>query len=230
MSLVFDIISGPNKGKKFLIEKGILLGRIEGDFILDDSEVSNLHAEVVEDNRGQLVLIGISNEPNLKIQSKLVKKVSLIPGVKFSIGQTSMQVIEISDTLANSMAAKKSPLHSLSDMLFNIRGENDKKPFLLTPFPRSLSLVFTKGYQIDTVVFITYGPRTFGHGHWDINLADIEMPLNAFSIYTNNNNQIILQSIEFNNLYLNNILIESSPIQNGDFIRFLTNEIQIKYV
>lgn len=229
MALAFEIINGEAQGKKFLIEKGIKLGRTQGNLLIPDEKASSLHAEVQLDNKNQLILVDLQSSNGLSIQGKKVKKVSLLLGVRFYIGSTEIQVVDIPDYLAGMAAARKSPEETLSEQFFNIRGENNLRPDPVEVFKRPLSLTFIEGIQLDTVYFLSFGPRICGKHHWDIGLTDYRAPLKCFKI-TPSEEGALIQNLSKKEVLLNNLDFETAVLKEGDIINIGYNSLRVTYV
>lgn len=229
MALAFEILNGEAQGKKFLIEKGIRLGRTQGNLLIPDEKASSLHAEVQLDNKDQLILVDLQSSNGLTIQGKKVKKVSLLVGVKFFIGTTEIQVLDIPDFMVGIAAARKSPEESLSEQLFNIRGENKFNTEPVEIFSRPLSLTFTQGIQIDTVLFISYGPRICGKYHWDLPLNDFRTPSLCFKLLPVPGGAEI-QNLAKKGVLLNSSTFEVETLKSGDIIQIGHNSLRISYV
>lgn len=71
------------------------IGRKSGGILLeDDPKVSAAHAILESDNKDQLVVRDLNSANGLFLGDKKVKKISLVPGVTFRVGNTLLRVIK----------------------------------------------------------------------------------------------------------------------------------------
>lgn len=95
MSLFLVVLNGPRVGVKLTVREGLTIGRKTGDLILyDDPKVSGIHAKIVSDNKDQLILKDQESSNGLFIDGRKVRKVAMMPGVTFQIGNTRFRVIK----------------------------------------------------------------------------------------------------------------------------------------
>lgn len=184
MILFLEVLSGPLQGSKYRIRPGLAIGRREGDILLvDDGKVSGLHGKVELDNKGQQVLIDQGSANGFVINNRRVKKIAMIPGVTFRVGDTGFIAVELSESEAEALAPQKTWRDHLVEALEKSPAENRVIPGAALTFTPAVQLEFVQGLQTDELVTLGYGPRTAGQGHLDIELKEPEAPEVAFEIH-----------------------------------------------
>lgn len=185
MVLVLEVLSGPLQGKKFKAEPGLTIGRREATILLeDDGKVSGLHAKIEADNKGQMVLMDQNSANGLVINDRRVKKVAIMPGVRFRAGETLFLIAESKDAdLPSLQVIKRSWREEVQTLLEADPATNRLVEGAHQPFTPALQLEFRQGLQAETVLTFGYGPRVAGNGSLDIELQDSEAPELAFEIH-----------------------------------------------
>ncbi len=250
MVIFIVVITGPKIGSKIRVSNGFTIGRKEGDLILEeDSKVSGTHAKVAVDNKGQFVLIDQKSSNGLILNERKVKKVALMPGVIFTVGQTQFRVIK--DDLAADVATPPQakfpealpsfevPISraSLTWREKIVEFWEQKEPMLSIPseeqvveaFSPALVLDFIEGVQADEKITLGYGPRQAGFDHLDINLLDPTIPPEAFLLKPGPG------SVEFLDLTHGRILVNNRPcemtfLEEGDIISVGQTKIKVRYL
>lgn len=183
MALYFEIQSGPLSGKKYKIEAGLTVGRREGTILLEqDGKVSGQHAVIEVDNKDRLCIVDVGSSNGFVINDNRVRRVSLLPGVTFRVGETVFQVQEFSDFEAAGFTPAKTWRDHLRERFAQDPGQNQPPEQPLQAFTPALQLEFVEGPQAEKKILLAYGPRTAGLGHLDIDLGDPNVPENAFAL------------------------------------------------
>lgn len=231
MVLFLEVLSGPLQGSKFRVRPGLAIGRREGDIILDhDGKVSGLHGKVELDNKGQQVLVDQGSANGFVINNRRVKKVALIPGVTFRVGDTAFIATELSEVEAESLAPKKTWRDHLQETLEKNPAENRIVEGAAQTFTPAVQLEFVQGLQTDELVTLGYGPRVAGQGHLDIELREPEAPEIAFEIHPGPGAAL------FRDRSMGKILVNSAPavedqlLNDGDLIGLGSTLIRVRYL
>lgn len=229
MVLFLEVISGPLQGRKFRAEPGLRIGRREGEILLeDDPKVSGFHAQIELDNKGQPVLMDQGSANGLVINGRKVKKVAMLPGVTFRVGDTPMIVIEVAPEVADAYRPPKSWLEQLQEYLKGDTGE--QTPRELLTFTPPVVLDFVQGIQTDQSMVLGYGPRTAGAGDVDIDLHDPEAPPAAFEVLPGPG-AALLRDLTGGKILLNReSLKEDMTLQEGDEISLGGTLIKVRYL
>ncbi len=250
MALFIVPLNGPKSGSKLVLSEGFTIGRKKGDLILeDDSKVSGTHAKVTIDNKDQLILVDQDSANGLILNRKKVKKIALMPGVIFTIGQTDFRVIK--DDTIPSPVAPKNPSLSEAPQAFEVPVSRkpltwqekitglweQMEPMIAIPseethlgaFSPALVLDFIEGIQADQKITLGYGPRQAGFDHLDINLQDPTVPDEAFELRPGPG------SVQFVDLTNGQVLINNSQgevtfLEEGDIISVGQTKIKVRYL
>ncbi|MBX2988087.1 MAG: FHA domain-containing protein [Bdellovibrionaceae bacterium] len=184
MNLFLEVLSGPLSGKKYKARLGLTVGRRNGDVLLeDDSKVSGLHAKIEIDNKSQLVLVDQGSANGFVLNGRRVRKVAMMPGVNFRIGETAFRVVELTPEEVSSLFETKTWREPLRELLERDPGLDRPIAGAAQTFTPVLQLEFIRGFQTDTVYTLTYGPRVAGFGHLDLDLKEMEAGEIAFEIH-----------------------------------------------
>ena len=115
MKLALVVLQGPVAGKKFVLRSGQIIGRLDGDIILQDPKVSGKHAIVEEGQGGELVLVDLGSTNGIKLNGQRVHTVTLNPGLKLQLGRSLVEIIpyaekgDIVDSREQFRDARKAP-------------------------------------------------------------------------------------------------------------------------
>lgn len=230
MVLALEVMNGPLLGQKLQIHEGFRIGRREGHLRLEhDVKVSGVHAIVELDNKGQLVLMDQKSANALVINQRRVRKIALIPGVLFRVGETEIKVVEISSAEAEAVAPTKSWKEQLQESfaLVHPQPEKAREVHPLTP---ALILDFIQGIQAENEVVLAYGPRVAGMGHLDIDLHEPDCPDRAFEISAGLGVPY-LRDLTGGRLKINRESVQDvHPLQEGDIIAIGQTRIRVRFV
>lgn len=236
MALYLEVIEGPNSGAKFSIKEGTRIGRSKGEILIKDPKVSSLHAQVELTPQGQLVLVDKDSSNGLRVNNQKVRRIALMPGVRFGVGKTLFRVIEISQvdrSSGDSEIISRNPdkpnwqkallkgLESLPPQTASLKNN-------MRPFSRPFHLHFTHGIQADTSLTIGFGPRQAGSEGLDILLQDpAALPL-TFELQPDQESVRITSHCD--RVFVNEKFLTSELLRDGDTIRFGQSVILYKVI
>jgi pSer/pThr/pTyr-binding forkhead associated (FHA) protein len=231
MVLFLEILSGPLKDQKFRARSGLAIGRREGDIMLaDDGKVSGLHAKIELDNKGQMVLMDQDSANGLVINNRRVKKVALMPGVTFRVGETLFTAVELEPSEAEALAPSKTWQDHVQEALEKVPAENRKIEGSGQTFTPTLQLEFIQGIQTEKIVPIGYGPRVAGQGHLDIDLQDPEAPEIAFEIAPGPGTALFRDRSSGKVRINKQVPEDDQPLNEGDLISLGGTAIRVRYM
>lgn len=230
MPLYFEILSGPLEGKKFKATVGLRIGRREGDILLEqDAKVSGLHAQVEMDNKERLVLMDQGSANAFVLNNRRVKKVALLPGVTFRVGETLMAVREMAEDLPE-LKVLKSWQDQVVELLSVRTHESRPNHDAGQTFTPVLQLDFQQGVQADTQITCAYGPRQAGVGHLDLELLDPEALDLTFELIPGPG-VALFRDCSQGRVTINEQTPEAlQPLREGDLIRIGGTVIQVRYL
>lgn len=238
MAFYLEAISGPFKGKRFLVKESYIIGRARGQVLLrDDPKVSSTHAVVKRNKRGQLVLVDQKSSNGIKVHGQKVRKVTLLNGMTFELGRSLFKVVEKEDPAQEATPAEPSYHEPTQDQWITVLKTevpdiiNRREPVntAVKPFDPAVELSIVQGIQSDKKIFLGYGPREFGSDTLDVELEETNAPPIAFEIAPTN------VGVEFRTKYpkivlFNDEAIEAQMIKDGDSIRIGQTLIKIGFV
>lgn len=217
MPMLLEILTGESKGTFFRVEAGQTIGRSRADIIINDPNVSGTHAKFELDNKGQLILMDLESANGLLLNKKRVKKVALLPGVKFQVGRCLILANEVTDEEADKLAPILGWQALLKNYLTRLPKEDTQETPRLAAFDSLLELEFLRGTQAGESVVIGYGPRLIGSNTWDIELNDLKIPDLAFELVSEKGRPR-LNNLCGQSLTLNGQIVDSQVLQADDII------------
>lgn len=182
MVLFLEVRSGPRIGEKFRVTPGFRIGRREGELILDDGKVSGFHAQIELDNKGKAVLVDQGSANGLVFDQRKVRRVALLKGMTFRVGDTELGVIAVSDVEAEEMSPSTPWQERLLGLLAAEPAKSKPVKNGVRSFTPALRLEFVQGPQAQEELVLGYGPRVVGLDHLDISLTDLQAPENSFEL------------------------------------------------
>lgn len=232
MALFLECLEGPAQGQKFRIAPGIRMGRTTGEILIQDPKISSLHAQVESSEKGQLYLVDRDSNNGLRISGQKVKKVALLPGVRFQAGESVFKVIElVSEALPVwDLETKDNWKKVLKDLIPKLAAHNNSQEPYIQKFDPLLELVFLEGIQAQTKILLGYGPRKAGSDVLDIELQDPEAPDVAFELLPDRNGNIRFETAFPDLVRLNDSHVTSDQINSGDLIRIGATLIEVKFL
>ncbi len=243
MALFIVPLNGPKTGTQISLTNGFTIGRKEGDLILeDDAKVSGTHAKVSIDNKNQFILVDQNSSNGLLLKGRKVKKVALMPGVIFTVGQTEFRVIEgasISPNLTTpdqplEVPVRRAPL-TWREKIIQAWQQNERKVNSssdekhLGAFSPALVLDFIEGVQADQKITLGYGPRHAGFDHLDIDMQDPTIPNEAFELRPGPGS-VEFVDLSYGQVLINNAKVEVTFLEEGDIISVGQTKIKVRYL
>lgn len=255
MPLYIVPLSGKNRGKRYELTPGLEIGRKIGNLIIeDDPKVSARHARVELGQRGILILRDLDSANGIFLGEKRLKKISLVSGISFRVGNTELQVLDEKKLGIPPTEITPMPTQNIenSAKLISVNENLPPKPQttttklgmlkeilrpLLKPdaivlsqaFPRLVVLQFVSGCQLDQKIYLGYGPRRAGFCHYDLSLTDPKAPDLAFQISCEHS-RILLDDLSHYEVKLNNSYFEQSFLKEGDVISFANSQIRVGFL
>ena len=212
-------LNGPNKGREFLVKKGLILSRIaeeEGDIGLKEPLASNPHAEIIQKKEG-FYLQDLDSKNGTYVEGEIQNLFFLKPGLIFKIGDSSFEVRE-EPKAWNELILKK---------LENVSIENKEKTFI--PINPALVLQFKSGPQKGDEWHLCYGPRVVGRASLDLSILDSEAPNICFSLEPKKVGEVLFKTLFPEQVLLNKKHLSKKVLKPGDFISFANTFIEINY-
>jgi pSer/pThr/pTyr-binding forkhead associated (FHA) protein len=236
MALYLEVTQGTSQGARFPIRAGARIGRATGEIIIPDKKISSLHAQI-EGEDGRFVLVDRGSSNGLLINNQRVKSIVLAQGVKFTLGRTTLQVIEYAEDLEgtglglqqNNQAISQGWQETLAKDIPLLVAQNSPDIINVQAFTQPIKLEFTGGNQANHVVVIAYGPRKFGSDVLDIELRDKSSPFLAFEI-SPDGNQARFTTTDFNAVSLNDRRVSTEILRDGDVIRVGSTELKVSFL
>jgi len=98
---VISVISGKDKGKNFIIEKPVILGRgFNVDVMINDGMISRTHLQISYE-KDCFIVEDLNSKNGSYIDDNQIKKVSVIPGTIVNIGNSMLVLSLKSETQIN---------------------------------------------------------------------------------------------------------------------------------
>ena len=211
-------LSGPLKGRKFLVTGSLKLGRRKGDIILNDPAASDPHAEIRLNSKGHLLLRDMDSKNGVFVKGKKRSKILLRENSKFTIGKSEFQILFLETPEKIWMAILKDSVSRVSN-----------RPKDLSFFPCPLGVDFLSGPQKGTHFSLTYGPRYFGSFSVDVPLLDPEAPPRAF-VLSSVKWQTVFKTDFPETVQLNRQQTRQMAIKDNDSVFIGETEIKITFL
>jgi pSer/pThr/pTyr-binding forkhead associated (FHA) protein len=232
MAVFIEVISGVLGGARFELKEGMIIGRIEGDIVINDAKISSKHAQVALGGNGGLNLVDLDSSNGLKIDGNRVREISLSHGISFEIGRTEFKIQVVEDPVEIMEDAPLRPLSwrtTLANKLLGLVDEIPRNVSTVERFSPPLKLSFYQGIQAGQEIVLGYGGRTAGASSLDIELLDNAAPSHAFELKPVPGGAQI-KVLALGKVYLNNMSIESEVLKDGDIISIGKSLIRINYL
>jgi pSer/pThr/pTyr-binding forkhead associated (FHA) protein len=239
MAILFEVIEGPDLGKKFRVALGMRLGRGNCDITLSDKKVSGVHAIIEKDQQNHLVLVDQDSSNGIKLAGRSVKRVMLLPGVEFRLGQTLIKVKAIEENVRveePQMEAPAGPVcpkdwrKALNFWVSQVPLQDIPSPTKsVLSFEPAIKLIFIEGVQSDEEIFIGFGPRKAGSDILDIDIHESSAPAIAFELEPINGSAIFKTSHP-KIVLVNEEEVSLKTLRDGDLIRIGKTLIRVNFV
>lgn len=233
------VLEGPHKGTRVAVRDGLLIGRKEGDLILQDPKLSVRHARV-EHKDGEWILIDLGSSNKIKVDGTRYAEVVLYAGLQFVIGSTTLEVVE--RQRANKAKGEfeftsslEVPIESvtwkeiLAGVLAKVRSLPATPPRQrLKPFPSVVKMEFVTGPQHGTIWHVGYGPREIGARSFDLSLIDDAAAESSFHLDTAGG-KVLFHAAPGASVRLNGqpATIEPTELRSGDRIELGKTRIRV---
>lgn len=228
MPILIEVLAGASQGKFFRVENGRTLGRSVADIVINDPNISGTHAKFDTDNKGQLILLDLDSSNGLILAGKKVRKIAMLPSVKFQIGRSRFVVRDLSEAEAENLAPKLSWQNQLRDYLTENPLPTTQEVEGFGEFNPLLILEFIRGPLAEEVVSVGFGPRTVGSNTYDIEVPDERMPDRAF-LLVSEGGRPRLENLCGQSLTLNGVVVESQILQSNDRLESGDTVIQVRF-
>ncbi len=215
------ILSGSQKGQNYPLYQGqVFHGSLFGDDdMLENHAIVNIDSSQMWSVRTEGGLGQPAKNPGkIRIGAVETKRIALIPGVIFHLGQTGFKVVEI--PITKEFDPPKATAQWLEKQTWI-----QKKPsvfFYLLP----LRLSFIKGPQAGDFYTMSYGPRVLGFNQTDLNLLEPGLPKEAV-LFTLDNLRPKIKNVSEYPVFINNNDLQEHFVEDGDMLKIGTNEIEI---
>lgn len=232
MTLLIEVLDGPDQGKKHLIETGLTIGRSRADILVDDPNISGLHAKIESNSQGQLFLIDQKSANGILLNGHKMTKLELSPGVSFQLGKTKFIVVTAE---INELPPLEKPKEWKDRLYDGLQPLLDRDPLdsvvvnnKISAFNPPLTLEFIQGINYGKRVTLGYGPRLIGASTLDFDIDDPACPeqLCEFSFGPD---CVLVTDLSQGKLLLNEQNISSEIVHDGDIISVGDTKIKLTF-
>ncbi len=220
MRLQFEVLDGPNKGKKITLKKGLVVGRQMEFLNFADMMMAEQHGVLDFDSKMSWYFECLAPAKAL-VGTKEQARISLIPGLVFHLGRTAFRVVLKESHLYESW--QEGLIQWLKD---NPGIQKESKTFF---FLNPISLAFVQGPQSDEFITLSYGPRVLGHGNLDIHLKDPQAPRTVGQFFQVGD-QCYLENLCGERATINSNFFDQHPIQDGDRLKINSTIIELSII
>ena len=228
MALFLEVITGEKQGQRYLVKRGVVMGRSRSDILLTDKKVSARHASIELKDDGLYYLTDLGSSNKIKYLDKKVSEVCLTPDVEFSVGNIRFKVIEANDDRIPEYDTWNVLLARLARRAQQT-GENQAADAEEVKFfEKPVKLSFVGGLQTGQEWVIAYGPRWIGGKTLDCFLEDLNAPDLAFKL-TAVNGGVFINAAPNVELAVNGQKTQSKVLNQDDVIEFDGNKIRVTY-
>lgn len=225
---ILEIQDGPQKGQRHLIIDGAIVGELSGDIQIKDSKINDLRCIIQHQGGGKYALFSQRNDSPLKINDRIVKKVSLLPGVLFSFGATPIKVIYVDQVEAEKIAQKELWLNELTKIIRDLSFDKFKGNIKPDVINQPITIEFTMGPLLNEIHEIGYLPRVFGTAQIGFDLLDLSLPREVFQLSAEKNH-IFVSHLSSIPVFVNDKKIETkTQLKIDDRVTCGNTEIRIR--
>lgn len=237
MALHLKALSGPFKDKSFPLKVGFVVGRTEGDLIVnEDLRLSGRHAFVEALDDGQWQMVDNKSKNGLRVDDTLFEKVPLEIGKVILIGTYYYEVTDekLSEEAAQAAAQAKSG-HArhwreiLTSQIENNLTDIKNEGRAIAAFHPSIVLDFIRGPQAETRWVLSYGPRSVGSRSLDFPIFEPNAPEVCFVI-TPSPDGITFQTDHPDLVTLNGRSVSTEILHIADIIKIQDTEIEVDFI
>lgn len=227
-----QIISGARQGLNVPLHahRPLIIGRRQGDLILDDPMVSGKHC-TVEFVDGEFVLKDLDSTNGTLVNGKRVKEVVLSPGAEIAVGQSRMILFHGAESQDKQDARRSPPQLEiawlLDEELVELReaGDRNRPPAdvigqdLRLPPGLNAVVEVVAGQDAGKVFRFTRGNVSIGRRMGEVPLTDVEISRHHAVIEVFGREMIFVRDLgSTNGTYHNGRRIAVSRLQHGDTV------------
>ena len=227
MKLTLVGTDGIARDRRKTLRVGFKIGRKDCDFNLKDTKVSILHAEIIEDSEGNLILQDRNSTNGIRFQGVKVDSVTMLPGVVFQIGGSTFTVEEV----GRKELSKVENLGWSTELAGFLSSSGLRKvepnPQIVA-FPYLLEMEFITGPQCGSKWVLGYGPRSVGRVSPDLAIDEPNAPDQCFQLIPTVNGVEFLTDFP-NEVRLNNESIRTEMLRDGDMIKVHDSTLKVKF-
>lgn len=217
MRFELEILDGTNKGKRLMLRNGLVLGKEQGGFSFDDTEMASAHAVISYGFKKTWNIEGLA-PAKIRLGSEEVTRATLILGLIFHLGQTGFKVVERS--VRNTEPWRK----ELKAWLENYPARQTSTEIFF--FLRPIRLSFIQGPQYEEIYTMSYGPRELGYNSLDLNIKDPSTPTRVAKFFQVGDRSYI-ENLCGDAATINGAAFDQHVISPGDILRVSSNIIEL---
>ena len=225
-------INGPNQGKQFTVQAGLILSRKKqekGDIAVLDPKASNPHAEIIK-KRKSFYLKDMDSKNGTYVDEEINDLFALKPGMTFFIGKTEFQVIDTPPPKPKKKVIKKSWQETLKEELEKHSQKIKDSPAQdILPIHPTLKLTFQSGPQKGDTWHIYYGPRQVGSASVDLPILDPTAPGVCFSLQPIAEGKVLFKTTFPDKVLLNKKHQSKKNLKEGDLISVADTVIEVSF-
>lgn len=225
------VVAGARRGLNVPLptDRPLVIGRKDGDLVLNDQLVSSRHARVVPRDGGWVIQdLGSTN--GTMLDGRLIREAVLTPGAELSIGNTIL-VLFVGEVAQTAPPAARGPRQEvawlLDDELVELQGSADRTrgtgdvidQDLRLPPGLNAVVEVVNGEDMGRVFRFTRGNITIGRKLGEVPLSDLEVSRRHAVIEVFGRDMIFLRDLgSTNGTYHNGRKVGVSALQSGDTI------------
>ncbi|MFZ3230080.1 MAG: hypothetical protein WA160_07740 [Pseudobdellovibrio sp.] len=217
MRFEIEVLDGNQKGKRISLSSGLLLGRTASHLKFSDSLMAESHGILMLDHKKAWNIECLDNN-FIRIGISELRRISLIPGLIFHLGQTGFKVVEKGEPLVENWS------DGLKTWLKNNPAERRQSDIFF--FLHPIRLTFEQGPQYEEYLTLGYGPRIIGFNNLDLNLKDPSAPREVGRFFQIGE-QSYLENLCGNKSLINSKSFDQHPIQDGDILKIGSTLIEL---
>ena len=211
-------LRGSLEGKTLPLKKRTVLGRSDADILLEDSLISDSHAELRLSGKNKIILVDLDSKNGTFVDDEEITQVSLQEGSTFCLGNHEFQIVTIKkadDILSEFLEKARDRVENLSQKLY--------------PLPKPLKVIFVSGAQKNQEYILAYGPRHFGSTSIDFPILDPQSPPHAFSLLASEGT-IFFETPAPDRVQLNDKKLKKQALDQEGYVSIGDTKIHISFV
>ncbi|NJL24798.1 MAG: FHA domain-containing protein [Calothrix sp. SM1_5_4] len=241
MKLGLKLISGPRAGETHPLSPDLVIGRQDAGINLNDPRVSSVHARIHKGEAGAWILQDNNSKNGVRNRNgDRIDILELGPGVRFEIGETLFEVVEIGPTKVEAaepiVKAKPKKMkvgrywnEILAQFLDQNSGKFADKVRPVSVLEPALVLEFVRGTQVHTKWILGFGPRKVGSASADLPIWEPGAPATCFEILPGIDG-LVFRTDHPDLVRLNGQEIDSHVLRMGDTIKINDTLIEVDFV